>query len=72
MLRRRRADAASAIAGMYRAAFGRPPTDDEAGRVPGASWTSRRRATATTADDAEAWADLAHVLINVKEFIFID
>jgi hypothetical protein len=24
------------------------------------------------ADDPRAWADLCHVLINVKEFIFID
>ena len=45
-------------------AFGRPPTDDEAraglGYLDGQD------------QSVAAWADLCHVLINVKEFIFID
>jgi mono/diheme cytochrome c family protein len=56
---------------LYSAAFARPPTADEsrdalnfvqrqAGRYKGEP------------DDPRAWADLCHVLINVKEFIFID
>ena len=50
----------------------RPPADRRgADRRPGASWTNRPRPTAA-ADDPRAWADLCHVLINVKEFIFID
>ena len=50
---------------MFVAAFGRPPTESE-------------RATALEllgdpgrSGDAAAWAELAHVLINVKEFSFV-
>jgi len=49
---------------MYQSAFGRPPTAEEV-----------REATAFLAsepDQRRAWADLAHVLFNVKEFIFIE
>ena len=50
------------INGMFVDAFGRPPSDEE-----------RRDCLAFVAgrDDAEAWADLAHALLNVKEFIFV-
>jgi hypothetical protein len=50
---------------MYLAAFGRPPTDDEAA-------AACRFLDAAGFDDAQSWADLAHVLFNVKEFIYVN
>ncbi len=44
---------------LFAEAFGRPPTEDEA------------RASLDFVGRA-GWADLCHVLINMKEFIFID
>jgi hypothetical protein len=49
------------VRGMYLCAFGRPPTDAE---------VSACRAF-VDGKDAKAWADLAHTLFNVKEFIFV-
>lgn len=53
---------------MYESAFGRPPTDAE---------IERAIAFAKTAGDnwetsVETWQDLCHVLINTKEFIFVN
>jgi hypothetical protein len=47
------------LGGLFGAAFGRPPSEDE---------------TRTCLDFVRrsGWADLCHVLINMKEFIFID
>jgi hypothetical protein len=51
---------------MYETAFGRPPTENELAEAlkfvegPG------------KADDPRVWADLCHVLMNVKEFVFIN
>jgi hypothetical protein len=60
---------------MYRAAFGRPATEvevaeglkflDEQAALYGVAPENRRNA-------AEAWADLAHVLFNYKEFIYLN
>jgi hypothetical protein len=55
------------VEGMYLSALGRPPCDAEssacrqflAPRVHGRD------------GDIEAWADLAHVMFNLKEFIFL-
>jgi hypothetical protein len=49
---------------MYLAAFGRPPTEAE--RAEALAFVAGR------ADDPRAWADLGHVLFNVKEFIFLN
>ena len=52
------------VARMYEEAFSRPPTAQELAE-----------ATAFVAqqpDASRAWADLAHVLMNVKEFIFLN
>ncbi len=59
------------IAGMYVSAFGRPPTETELkdcldflgqqGKLAGKK-----------ADDVAVWSDLAHVLYNVKEFIYLN
>jgi hypothetical protein len=51
------------VEAMYLRAFGRPPTRAE-GR-PCLDFVGRR------ADDPAAWVDLAHVLFNTKEFIFL-
>jgi hypothetical protein len=56
--------AAERVAGMYRAAFGRTPTPEEL-----RACLAYLGGPAT--DDPAAWADLAHVLFNVKEFIFL-
>jgi hypothetical protein len=50
------------IVEMYRAAFGRDP---EAGEVADALEFVK-------GGGAEAWADLAHVLLNAKEFVFVE
>jgi hypothetical protein len=50
------------VTSMYRAAFGRGPTDDE-------RQACREFVAGTTSP--EAWSDLAHALFNVKEFIFL-
>jgi cytochrome c553 len=50
---------------MYRAAYGRPPSADEQAACLG--FLGQRSA----GNDLDAWADLAHALVNVKEFIFL-
>jgi hypothetical protein len=50
---------------MYLAAFGRPPSADEASAC-------LEFVGGGKANDPAAWADLAHVLFNVKEFIFLN
>jgi hypothetical protein len=56
---------------MYESAFTRPPTDAELTACldflqhkPGAP--------ATGSAEEQAWTDLAHVLFNVKEFVFVN
>ncbi|HEY2911084.1 MAG TPA: DUF1553 domain-containing protein, partial [Gemmataceae bacterium] len=49
------------IRGMYEAAFGLAPDSDELAA-----------ATAFLKENPNAWADLAHVLFNAKEFIFVE
>jgi hypothetical protein len=56
---------------MYVSAFGRLPTDNERTACLGflqSQATRRGRGT----DDVTVWADLAHTLFNVKEFIFVN
>jgi hypothetical protein len=50
--------------GMYLAAFGRRPTAEERSACLGFL-------DGTKSPTPEAWADLAHALFNVKEFIFL-
>jgi hypothetical protein len=60
---------------MYLEAFGRPPSEPE--RAAGLAFL-RKQAEAYGQHEAawersgEAWADFAHVLFNVKEFIFVN
>jgi len=54
---------------LYRTAFGRPPTDRE--RAESLAFVRSEGETPAGGDDPQAWADLCHVLMNTKEFIFI-
>ena len=54
---------AERVGGMYLAAFGRPPTADEA--VACGEFVTGKEA------DPKAWGELAHTLFNVKEFVFV-
>jgi hypothetical protein len=59
------------IADLYQAAFSRPPTADEIeAAIDFLQQQSARYAAGT--GDPRAWADLCHVLINTKEFIFVE
>ena len=52
---------------LYRTAFGRPPCDRE--RAESLAFLDSR--SRKPGNDAGAWADLCHVLLNTKEFLFI-
>jgi hypothetical protein len=54
---------------MYVAAFGRPPLDLELNEA--LEFLQEQGKQYGRPDDVRAWADLAHVLMNVKEFIFV-
>ncbi len=54
---------------MYREAFGRSPSDDE--RSAALAFLEEQSQAYGKPDDLRAWADLAHVLFNVKEFVAI-
>jgi mono/diheme cytochrome c family protein len=60
---------------MYRQAFSRPPTEqelDEAIAFLHAQGQTLELSTESRVTDPRVWADLAHVLFNVKEFIFVN
>jgi mono/diheme cytochrome c family protein len=58
------------IDGMFQIPLGRTPTERE--RRDCLAFLHTRQAVDPAADARAAWADLCHVLINVKEFIFIN
>ena len=64
------ASAAERIERLYLAAFGRPPTSAESADAL-AFLAEQAVRYAASADDSRPWADLCHVLLNVKEFIFV-
>jgi len=63
------------IKAMYLTAFARPPSSEE---IAEAAAFLRDQAAALgspsdkVADDERVWADLCHVLMNVKEFVFLN
>jgi len=59
------------VEGMYVSAFGRPPTDDERSACLAFLEGQAKRQGVKT-EDPRVWADLAHTLFNVKEFIFVN
>jgi hypothetical protein len=63
------------VAAMYQSAFSRPPTDREIDRaILFLENQSKERGFDSASTDLrpELWADLAHGLMNAKEFIFLN
>jgi hypothetical protein len=60
---------AERIASMYRTALGREPHDLELSDA--LTFVTMQAQEYGKRDDPRAWADLAHVLFNLKEFIFV-
>jgi hypothetical protein len=58
------------VRAMYEAAFGRPPSADELDATTG--FVANLAKEYGRPDHPKAWADLAHVLFNAKEFIFVE
>jgi hypothetical protein len=69
------AEPSGRVAAMYRAAFARPPGPSEVDealaflRSQAGEYSLRPDAWR---DDPRPWADLAHVLFNAKEFVFVE
>ncbi|WP_020473342.1 PSD1 and planctomycete cytochrome C domain-containing protein [Zavarzinella formosa] len=57
------------IARMYVMAFGRPATAEEL--VDGKAFVEAQLAEYGVGQEAKAWTDFAHVLVNLKEFIYV-
>src|SRR5262249_22852401 len=57
------------ITQLYVTAFARPPEASEL--VDARKFLEEQGKRYGAADDPRAWADLCHVLVNVKEFIFV-
>jgi hypothetical protein len=62
-------DDAGRVARMYEMAFGRPPAKEELADALG--FLTEQGREYGEGGEARAWADLAHVLFNVKEFVFV-
>jgi hypothetical protein len=62
--------AAQRVEKMYVSAFARPPSEKELNEA--LMFLEEQGNEYGKADDPRAWADLCHVLINVKEFIFLN
>jgi hypothetical protein len=62
------------IAAMYRSAFSRPPTEKEIARAKAFldAQAAARGDESAGAPGVEGYADVAHALMNSKEFIFLD
>jgi len=54
---------------MYLTAFGRPATAEE--EAAGAAFVAAQLAEYGKGQELKAWADYAHVLVNLKEFVFV-
>jgi hypothetical protein len=57
------------VTGLYVTAFGRPPTAEE--RAAALDFLAQQAQQYGSPSDRRAWGDLCHVLLNVKEFLFI-
>ena len=64
-------DPAERVRQMYLAAFARPPAPGEL-KDALAFVTAQSTALGAASTDERAWADLGHVLFNVKEFIYLN
>ena len=65
-------DRAQRIRQMYLTAFSRPPTPEEITDATAFLDGQRARYAAKDPADGRVWADFAHVLFNVKEFIYLN
>ena len=63
-------DLSKRINWLYLAAFGRPPTQKES-LAANHYLTSKSAEYGVSTKDAGIWADLTHVLVNTKEFIYL-
>jgi len=61
--------ASESVDRMYREAFGRPPTVEE--QTAALGFLDEQAQASGKPNDPRAWADLAHVLFNVKEFVAV-
>jgi hypothetical protein len=66
------ADGAQRIRQMYLTAFSRPPTEEEMTNATAFLDGQRVLYAAKDPADGRVWADFAHVLFNVKEFIYLN
>ena len=64
------ASADGRIRGMYEGAFGRPPTVTELAAA--TEFLAGQSVEYGKPDHPKSWTDLAHVLFNAKEFIFVE
>ena len=64
-------DPAERVRQMYLAAFARPPVEAEL-KDALAFITSQSQSLGASPNDERVWADLGHVLFNVKEFIYLN
>jgi cytochrome c553 len=58
------------VRGMYEAAFGRPPSESEIATA--TAFVAEASKEYGSPDHPKAWTDLAHVLFNAKEFVFVE
>jgi len=65
------AEPAERVRQMYLAAFSRPPAEHELKDALAFVGTQSQRLGASPTDE-RVWADLGHVLFNVKEFIYLN
>ena len=63
-------DAAQRIDSLYRTAFGRPPTSEEASAAQ-EFIVEQAQSYGVSPDDRQVWKDMCHVLVNLKEFIYL-
>jgi hypothetical protein len=54
---------------LYESALGREPSETEVGQS--LAFLREQRAAYGDSDELAAWTDLCHVLLNLKEFVFI-
>lgn len=66
----RQSDADARLAQMYEQAYARPPNAAERSAV-SEFLAAQRERYGSEATDAQVWTDLAHVLINSTEFLFV-
>jgi hypothetical protein len=55
---------------LYQTAFGRPPTAEELAAA-NEFIVEQAQSYGVAADDRQVWKDLCHVLVNLKEFIYL-